>query len=240
MGPVVYLALFFAMLWFKKKNSSAPLTLSARDIHNHLLPGVDDGFSDAEDSLKAIRMMAEAGVKEIVFTPHMNPELFVDSDERKLRKTYDSFARLIPPELGIKTSLAAEYMCIKDFEHRASDPELLTYEDGSILVEMSYYFRSQNLEKAVFELVMAGRKPIVAHPERYLYMADCLTDFDRLADMGCRFQMNYLSLTGAYGPASVKILNYLKKRDLYSFTATDLHTIPQLEKILSIKVKGGE
>lgn len=234
------LALFIAMLWFKKKNSVAPLTLSARDIHNHLLPGVDDGFSNAEDSLKAMAMMAEAGVKEIVFTPHMNPELFVDSNEKKLREAYDGFVGLIPPELGIKTSLAAEYMCIKDFEQRASDPELLTYEDGSILVEMSYYFRSPNLEKAVFELVMAGRRPIVAHPERYLYMADCLTDFDRLADMGCRFQMNYMSLSGAYGPASVKILNYLRKRGLYSFTATDLHTIPQLEKILSIKVKGGE
>lgn len=225
------------MLWLKRKTEKAPLVLQERDIHNHLLPGVDDGFSKPADSLAAIRQMMDAGVKEIVFTPHFNPELFTGVTEASLRQRYSEFTAMIPAEWQLKTSLAAEYMCIKDFEYRASDPELLTYEDGSIMVEMSYYYRSPNLENAVFELTMAGKKPIIAHPERYLYMADCLKDFDRLADMGCRFQMNYLSLTGAYGPESLKILNYLKGRGYYHFAATDLHTVHQLDKILSIEVE---
>lgn len=225
------------MLWFKKKPVMAPLTMCTRDIHNHLLPGVDDGFRKAEDSLKAVRLMAENGVKEIVFTPHMNPELFAGQTEAHLREVYADFSARIPAEWGVKTSLAAEYMCIKDFEQRASDPELLTYEDGSVLVEMSYYYRSPNFETALFELVMAGKKPIVAHPERYLYMADCLSDFDRMVEMGCRFQMNYMSLSGVYGPESLKILKYLKERGYYRFAATDLHTCHQLDKILSIMVE---
>jgi len=225
------------MLWFKKKPVMVPLTMSTKDIHNHLLPGVDDGFRHTEDSLKAISKMVENGVTELVFTPHMNPELFVHGTEARLRDAYAAFSAKIPAEWGLKTSLAAEYMCIKDFEQRASDPELLTFEDGSILVEMSYYYRSPNFETALFELVMAGKKPIIAHPERYLYMADCLKDFDKMAEMGCRFQMNYLSLTGAYGPESLKILNYLKGRGYYHFAATDLHTVHQLDKILSIEVE---
>lgn len=225
------------MFWFKKKPVLVPLTLGVRDIHNHLLPGVDDGFRCAEDSLRAIKKMADNGVKEIVFTPHMNPELFVSETEAHLREVYADFSARIPAEWNLKTSLAAEYMCIKDFEHRASDPGLLTYEDGSILVEMSYYYRSPNLESALFELVMAGKKPILAHPERYLYMAGSLKDFDRIAEMGCRFQMNYMSLTGAYGPDSLKIMRYLKERGYYHFAATDLHTVHQLDKILGINVE---
>lgn len=225
------------MFWFRKKPVMVPLTMGAKDIHNHLLPGVDDGFKRAEDSLQAIGKMVENGVKEIVFTPHMNPELFVGQTEAHLREVYADFCSRIPAEWGLKTSLAAEYMCIKDFEHRASDPELLTFEDDSVLVEMSYYYRSPNFETALFELVMAGKKPIVAHPERYLYMAECLSDFDRMAEMGCRFQMNYMSLTGAYGPESLKILRYLKDRGYYHFAATDLHTNHQLDKILAINVE---
>ena len=83
---------------------------------------------------------------------------------------------------GVKTSLAAEYMICADFENDIAKRAggLLCYEDRSILVEMSFLFGSPNLDKSLFELQMAGFKPILAHPERYLYMADRLEDFDRL------------------------------------------------------------
>lgn len=222
---------------FFNKKKKIPLNLNSKDIHNHILPGVDDGFQSVKDSIEAVRRLKDAGVNEIVFTPHLNPELFGDQNEDTIRRAYEDFACQIPSAWGVKTSLAAEYMIIKDFEKRSADPSLLLYDDGeSILVEMSYFYRSPNLEDTVFNLLMDGRKPILAHPERYLYMLDELSTFDTLADSGCRFQMNYLSLTGVYGRDSLKILNYLKSRDLYSFCATDLHSLRQLEEIRKIKV----
>ena len=209
--------------------------LPGRDIHNHLLPGVDDGFRRSADSLEAIRKLADAGCREFVFPPPNNPEIY-ETDEALLRERYADFVGKIPAEWGVKTALAAEYMIVKDFEERAADPELLTYADGSILIEMSYYYPSENLEQTVFELVMAGRKPILAHPERYIYMADRLGDFDRLADRGCRFQMNWMSLTGTYGEGSMQILRYLLENDLYSFICTDLHSLHQLDSILAIRL----
>lgn len=209
------------------------MTIKSRDIHNHLLPGVDDGFRKEGDSLEAISRLSSLGCKEIVFTPHMNPDVYPEESEEHFKQVYDSFAAKIPVELGVTTSLAAEYMVVKGFEDRASEPEkLLTYADGSILIEMSYYFRSRNLEDAVFQLQLAGLKPIIAHPERYLYMVDSLSDYDKLRDMGCRFQMNYLSLSGCYGPASVKILKYLYNKGYYDFAATDLHSLEQLDRIV--------
>lgn len=204
------------------------------DIHNHLLPGVDDGFKKAEDSLEALRLMSGNGCREFTFTPHINPELFPGSDEDKVRECYERFKAMIPEELGITTHLAAEYMVVNGFEKRTMEhPEtLLCYPDKSVLIEMSYYFRSPNFEEAVMGLVLNGYKPIMAHPERYTYMAQCLDDFESLRYSGCRFQLNYLSLAGTYGPDSIKIIRYLAKRGWCDFFSSDLHSIYQLESIL--------
>ena len=203
------------------------------DVHCHILPGVDDGFRTASDSLEAISLMAQAGCREIVFTPHMNPDVYPDESEEHFREVYDSFVPQIPSEWGVKTSLAAEYMIVPGFEERAAKPEfLLCRPDGSILVEMSYMYRSSNLEQTLFDLNMAGLHPILAHPERYPYMSRRLKDFERLQDIGCRFQMNYLSLSGKYGPESLRILSHLLDEGMYSFVATDLHSTAQLRTIL--------
>lgn len=207
------------------------------DIHNHLLPAVDDGFQKADDSYKAIRRMIDAGCHEFVFTPHMNPDVNPDVNEAMLKSAYDAFSKGLP--LGIKTHLAAEYMVVDNFESRLENPSsLLLQPDGSILIEMSYYFRSLNLENVIFQLSLQGIRPILAHPERYVYMADCLKDFDKLRDMGCCFQMNLMSLTGCYGKSSVAIMKYLVGNGFYDFKASDLHTLGQLDSILSIEKEG--
>jgi len=213
-----------------------PLTLESRDIHSHILPGVDDGFSNVDDSIEAIKRLSDKGVRELVLTPHINPEIFLNNSEPFIRDQYERFISQIPSNIEMSISLAAEYMIVPGFEKRSKDPSLLLFEDNeSILVEMSYFYRSPNLEEAIFNLLMDGKKPILAHPERYTYMADCLEDFDKLAESGCRFQMNCLSLSGCYGPESMKILSYLKRQNLYSFKATDLHSLRQLEAIIKIK-----
>lgn len=211
------------------------MKILSTDIHNHLLPGVDDGFHKVEDSLKAIRLLSEAGCRDLVFTPHMNPELFPDTTEDKVRRVYSDFIGLIPPEWGMHTSLAGEYMIGADFEKTVAEKNgrLLCYPDKSILVEMSYLFRSGNLESSLFELQMAGYRPVLAHPERYAYMAQSLRDFALLRDKGCRFQLNYLSFTGAYGEMSLRIIRYLMRNDFCDFIATDLHSVNQLNMILS-------
>ena len=223
---------------FKHKSN---ITLYTRDIHNHLLPGVDDGFRNPEDSLQAIRTMVEHGVTDIVFTPHMNPDVYPNESEAHFREVFATFQPQVTSAVHLQPSaihLAAEYMVVRDFEHRVTDhaDELLTYPDGSILIEMSYLYRSRNFEDVIFELGMAGFKPIVAHPERYLYMVNSLRDYDKWVDMGAQLQLNYLSLTGQYGEASVKIMRHLLEHNMYSYVATDLHSHSQLNRILTTKV----
>ena len=224
---------------FKHKQN---IKLKTRDIHNHLLPGVDDGFRSSEDSLRAIQTMVENGVTDIVFTPHMNPDVYPNESESHFRQVFATFQPQVTSAVHLQPSaihLAAEYMVVKDFEQRVTEhaDELLTYPDGSILIEMSYLYRSRNFEDTIFELNMAGLKPIVAHPERYLYMVNSLRDYDKWIDMGACLQLNYLSLTGQYGTESVKIMRHLLEHNMYSHVATDLHSNSQLDRILTAKVE---
>lgn len=211
------------------------MLISGTDLHNHILPGVDDGFRNEESSLEALSRLSALGCRSIVFTPHLNPEVYPDSDENSLRARYESFVSKIPEELALRTHLAAEYMLTPDFGDRIERGDLLCYSDRSILIEMSYFYKSDNLEQSIFELNMAGYKPILAHPERYVYFADNPEYYDRLRDMGCRLQLNYMSLAGVYGHGSMRILKYLLKRKMYDFISTDLHSLHQLDMILEIK-----
>ncbi|MDO4949744.1 MAG: hypothetical protein Q4E55_06210, partial [Bacteroidales bacterium] len=113
--------------------------------------------------------------------------------------------------------------------------ELLQMEPGKVLIEMSYYYISPIIEKAIFNLMMAGITPIIAHPERYVYLADSLSSFDRYHDMGATFQLNLLSLSGVYGPASMRILDYIKRKGWYSYLGSDAHSLHHFESITSMR-----
>ena len=217
--------------------TKSPAGRPKEDRHNHLLPCVDDGFRSVEASLAAIKRMSDEGWSEFVFTPHINRELFPSTDETLLRKVYSEFSARIPGDWNVKTALAAEYMCVDGLERRVSeDPEsFLRYPDGSILVEMSYYFRSKNFETVLFELKQAGITPVIAHPERYPYMADDLAGIEHWCNMGCKLQLNWMSLAGVYGPQSVEILSFLLSQNLYSYVVSDLHSLSQLDRILEVR-----
>ena len=217
------------------------MRLPQRDIHNHLLPGVDDGFQSEGDSLEAISLMSAGGMGQFVFTPHLNPEVYPDSDEEFLRVRYNEFHSKIPSEWGVTTHLAAEYMIVPGFENRIDHQDtLLRQPGGELLIEMSYLYRSNNLEETVFRLNLNGIRPILAHPERYLYMSGELKDFERLRDMGCALQLNLMSLTGCYGEESRSIMYYLLENNFYDFCATDLHGLGQLKQIMDFDEKSLE
>lgn len=212
------------------------MKLPSKDIHCHILPGVDDGFQSAEDSSKALKTFVDNGCREVVFTPHMNPDVYPDSDEAKLRSAFEGFKSSVPE--GIDVSLAAEYMVVDGFENRAGDESLLTWPDKTILIEMSYMYDSPNLEQTIFNFVMEGYQPVLAHPERYVFLQNKSGRrlLSKYCEMGCRLQMNLLSATGAYGKGSLETMEFLLENDLYSFAASDLHSLEQLSRILSLGV----
>lgn len=220
---------------FKKKASFSQLGFNS-DCHCHVLPGVDDGAATIQDSVAILKEMASMGIQSTVLTPHLNPDVYADTNEEVIKERYNQFLKDIPSELlsQIRLSLGAEYMVTQGFEDR--DPSsLLQFQPGKVLIEMSYFYPSKNMEQAIFNLVMAGIHPVIAHPERYLYYSHKLSVYERFHDMGAEFQMNAISLSGAYGQQSLSILKYILDKGWYAYIGTDCHNVSLLKNLQEMR-----
>ena len=95
---------------------------------------------------------------------------------------------------------------------------------GSLmLVEFSMVTAPMDLQQVLFEMQIQNYLPVIAHPERYVYLNSRKEVFDELKDSGCYFQLNLLSLTGYYGKAVQELAEYLCKKNYYNLAGTDLH-----------------
>ena len=92
-----------------------------------------------------------------------------------------------------------------------------------LLVETSYFNPPMNLYDQLEDIAHHGYTPLLAHPERYTYMHT--SDYHRLRDMGVEFQLNLLSLTGAYGGEALHKSRHLLSEGLYTCYGTDLHNL---------------
>ena len=90
---------------------------------------------------------------------------------------------------------------------------LLTYADRQVLVETSYLSPPPDYLNLLYELSLEGYTPVLAHPERYMYMTK--EDYFRLKDKGYKFQLNLFSLAGVYGARPAKYAAYLMKEGFY-------------------------
>ena len=218
----------------KKKGVPIGSLRIERDVHTHLIPGVDDGEVTSESAAQALTRMYGVGVRRVCLTPHVMAGVWDNPESRlteEMRGVLRSAAGTAIPEVR----LGAEYMIDQGLLSlvRRGAPDLLTIGEGRVLVEMSWYGMSAQLFDVAGELTGAGFTPVLAHPERYLYMAGQMEQFDRLHDAGCEFQLNLLSATGVYGELSTRIMNRLLERFLYRYVGSDIHSPRQLDAILA-------
>lgn len=95
-------------------------------------------------------------------------------------------------------------------------------------METSYLSPPNNLYELLYDIVMAGNTPVIAHPERYLYMNHA--DFHKLKDNDCLLQLNLLSLAGYHGKQALKNAEYLLEEGMYDLSGTDLHHLGTFKK----------
>jgi tyrosine-protein phosphatase YwqE len=135
---------------------------------------------------------------------------------------------------GISTEIeaAAEYYMDEILlEKIKAGEELLTFGDNYILVETGFINKPQMLLETIFQLEMAGYKPILAHPERYQYLIADKGLLEDLIDRKILFQVNLLSLTGFYSKQVKDFCEMLVERDLVRFFGTDCHNARYLDML---------
>mgnify|MGYP000533647182 CR=1 len=225
------------MIFFKKKE--IPLTdfFSEEfvDIHSHLLPGIDDGAKNLDNSIELITKMRSYGIKNFITTPHVLGNVYQNSSKTINKKLEEVREELKNREINdVSIRAAAEYMMDEQFSELLEKDDILTLKDNFILVEMSYFSAPINLYEILFEIQLKGYKPVLAHPERYNFYHNNFNNYYKLKKAGCLFQLNLLSLTEQYGKGVQKTSEKLLKENLYDFVGTDTHHKNHLELLKKI------
>lgn len=202
------------------------------DMHSHLLPGIDDGSPDLDTSLQLIRGMMNLGYTKLITTPHIMWDMYRNTNEIIAAKLELLRKGLKEESINIEIQAAAEYF-LDDYVHGLikSNQPLLTIKDKMVLVEFSLAYPSHSIKDILFDMQMQGYQPVIAHPERYIYLERSKDFYEELKDIGCLFQLNLLSLTGHYGKAVQELSQYLIKKGYYDLAGTDLHHERHLEAL---------
>jgi tyrosine-protein phosphatase YwqE len=209
------------------------------DIHSHILPGIDDGSKSLEMSIELLTKMKEYGVVNFVFTPHILEGLW-ENTPSTINKSFDKLQNIVSKSRDLSDltmSFAAEYMLDNNFQKILKNKDILTIKDSFVLIEMSYLNPPINLFEMLFDIQMAGYKPILAHPERYNFLHNSFDEYYKLKDAGCKFQVNLLSLTNYYGKHVNKAAAKLIKNNLIDFVGSDAHHHNHLNALQKIEDK---
>ncbi|MES1222938.1 MAG: CpsB/CapC family capsule biosynthesis tyrosine phosphatase [Bacteroidota bacterium] len=211
--------------FFSKSKPGKPVLDALKtDIHSHLLPGIDDGSPDLTTSLELIRGMKELGFSKLITTPHIMWDMYQNTRDGILAVLDEMRDILEEQKIEIELDAAAEYY-LDDYVMgllKKKEP-LLTFGDNYVLSEFSMASPPIDLKEILFEMRMQDYQPVIAHPERYIYLEHNKEFYDELKDAGYLFQLNLLSFAGVYGRSVKELANYLAGKGYYDLVGTDLH-----------------
>lgn len=206
--------------FFSKKNKVTDISWLGVDTHSHILPGIDDGSPDIETSIRFVKALQTLGFDQLIATPHIYKELYPNNHDTINNAKVALQHEMDKQSILLKLSPAAEYMIDQDFH--LNEP-LCGLDEKHVLVEMSYLNETPGISKTIFDIEIAGYKPILAHPERYTFYFRDKSRLKRLKEKGCLLQLNLLSVLGYYGKEVKQSAEILLKECMYDLAGTDLH-----------------
>jgi len=126
---------------------------------------------------------------------------------------------------------ASEYYLDEHFMRLVRERDILTFSGNHLLFEMSYAMSPLNLNGMVSEMITAGYKPVLAHPERYLFMHNDFSKYEMLKNMGVLFQLNINSLGGYYSKEVKQVAEKLVEKGMVNFLGSDTHKMGHLNRL---------
>lgn len=218
---------FFKKIFSKKEQLLDPADLSVlkTDVHSHFIPGIDDGAKTIDDSLELLEAMQNFGFQKVITTPHVMSDYYKNTPEIILSGLDQVRNAAQKKGLTIKIEAAAEYYLDFDLEEKIKSKNLLTFGDQYVLFELPFVGEPQNLNRAVFEMQMAGYKPVLAHVERYAFWHQDFDKIQSLFDKGVILQLNMNSLSGHYSIPTKKMAEKLVQLNMIGLLGSDCHNM---------------
>lgn len=216
------------------------------DMHCHILPGVDDGAQNLEETRQMLRIAFDEGIRLIIATPHHHPRRGHESPE-----VLHEQVRLVRAEAAkisdkFRVYLGTEIFFGQDVPQKLTRGEILTMNKrNAALVEFSPSDSYDYIRQGVQQVQMTGNEVIIAHAERYQCLLDDIGLIEELCDMGASIQVNAGSIIGDSGRKTKKFVKKLMDEDLVFGVGTDAHGVqtraPRMKKAADyVKKKYGE
>lgn len=206
------------------------------DLHNHLLPGIDDGPADLPTALDMARMAVANGISHVVCTPHIHIGRY-DNDSRTIAETCRRFnAALQEAGIDLKAGAAAEVRFSGELMTRVLDgsiPFLGQWEGKKVLLlEFPHGDMPFGAERLTQWLLDKGIVPIIAHPERNKALMNHPSKLKPFIEQGCLLQVTAASAAGRFGERAMHLAHELLTNRVVSIMATDAHNLDHRPPLL--------
>ncbi len=189
------------------------------DIHNHILPGIDDGAENLDVSLEMARIASSDGIKTVVATPHVeDAPVPMETIKAKCVVLGNKLAssgidiELVP---GAEVSILGDLTRIRDYTINAS---------RYVLVELPWSQLPDFVENIIFNIVAQGLVPVIAHPERNTVFLRNPLRLKSFLRNGILLQITSGSLIGIFGKTIQKMAENMLREGVVSVVASDAHS----------------
>lgn len=194
------------------------------DLHNHILPGVDDGAMSMEDAVEMAALASRCGIGKIVATPHYHYGSSVSAEA--LEDAFEALSAALEYEqIDVKLEKAMEIMATDDLPELLQQGKVWTYPNSSyFLVEFDPDEEQGYFDCLLDRCAAAGFTPVIAHPERYYAVRRHPEMAQQWQEKGYGIQVNRDSLLGLFGEHAFYCADLLLRKGWANCIASDAHT----------------
>lgn len=203
------------------------------DFHSHILPGLDDGATDLDNSVALASAMADWGFERITCTPHITNKFRNTPD--MIRAAFEQLQEtLYVRGVDVELKMSAEYRLVPETWPEVLEKNwLMPIEDRFVLMELPI-FNPEDIKdikplEEFQKVISLGLTPLLPHPERYFYLSE--KELMSYLEAGVRIQSNYGSLAGLYGDRAQQNARSLVDQGLVSYYGTDMHNLHYVDII---------
>ena len=200
------------------------------DIHTHILPNLDDGAKDWNESVNMAELSLESGVTTIVVTPHCGfPDQDLEGLRQRVQNQIQAFQNILQQaRLPLEVLEGMEIFGTEDTPQLLRRGILTTLNNSRYpLIEFPFRDYGHSATEILDALRNMDLVPVIAHPERYLYVQRNPELLNIWTDMGCLMQVNRGSLLGRFGQVPEALAWAMLDRGFVCTVASDAHS-PQV------------
>lgn len=194
------------------------------DLHAHVLPQVDDGPQSLAESLALLTAMERQGVQTVVASAHALDGRYNATRDAVLTATDLLRQASLAAGLTISILPSMELYLGFDLLRAVKTGQAMGLNDSQYLVvELPHREFPAYTERALFELMLAGYRPILNHPERNISIHKDPAKMYRLADKGVLAMVTAASLLGRFGTTAQHLAQDFLQDEVATLLVSDAH-----------------